>query len=99
MYKHLVYHHLVGWMSQNGVFPLDREIDVCIESCYAFADLACAQREHGRIGTSWHIQRGSLIRNFNMYSGGSMDNKMYIKEENILVRPLPLMSKGESNLV
>ena len=28
-----------------------------------------------------------------------MDNRMYIKEENILVRPLPLMSKGESDLV
>jgi len=28
-----------------------------------------------------------------------MDNGMYIKEENILVRPFPLMSKGESDLV
>jgi len=25
--------------------------------CYK--DLACAQGEHGRIGTSWHIQRGA----------------------------------------
>ena len=28
-----------------------------------------------------------------------MDSEMYIKEENILVNPLPLMSKGESDLV
>ena len=27
-----------------------------------------------------------------------MDYGMYIKEENILVRPLPLMSNGESDL-
>ena len=29
----------------------------------------------------------------------SMDRKGYTKEENILVHPLPLMSKGESDLV
>ena len=28
-----------------------------------------------------------------------MDNRMYIKGENILAHPLPLMSKGESDLV
>jgi len=28
-----------------------------------------------------------------------MDNEMYIKEESILVCPLPLMSKGESEMV
>jgi len=28
-----------------------------------------------------------------------MDSRMYIKGDNILVRPLPLMSKGESDLV
>ena len=28
-----------------------------------------------------------------------MDSRRYTKEENILVRPLPLMSKGESDLV
>ena len=30
---------------------------------------------------------------------GSMDSGRYTKEENILVCPLPLMSKGESDLV
>lgn len=81
-------------MSQNGVFPLDWEIDVCIESCYAFADLACAQGEHGQIGTSWRVQRGSSIRDFSRYSGGVwiVDRE---QEENILVFPFPLMSKGE----
>jgi len=30
MYKHLVYPHLVWWMSQNGVSPLGWKIDVCM---------------------------------------------------------------------
>src|ERR1700728_3313933 len=29
----------------------------------------------------------------------NMDSRRYTKEENILIRPLPLMSKGESDLV
>ena len=31
---------------------------------------ACTQWEHGQIGTLWHIQRGSSIRDFSKYSGG-----------------------------
>ena len=55
-------------------------------------DLACTQGEHGQIGTPWHIQRGSSFRNFSRHLGGVWSTK----EENILVCPLPLMSKGES---
>lgn len=61
--------------------------------CYK--DLACAQGEHGRIGTSWNIQRGSPIKDFNRYSRGVWTTE----GENFLVCPLPLMSKGESDLV
>ena len=38
-----------------------------------------------------HVLRGSM--------DNSMDSRRYTKEEHILVRPLPLMSKGESDLV
>ena len=58
-------------------------------------DLACIQEEHGNIGTPWHIKRGRSFRNFSRHSGGVWTTK----EENILVRPLPLMSKGERDLV
>ena len=51
--------------------------------------------EHGWIGTSWHIQRGSPIRDLSRYSGGVW----IVEGENFLVCPLPLMSKGESDLV
>ena len=59
-----------------------------------------------------HVLRGSMdgLVHLGMYKGGaesetsacikgSMDSRMYIKEENILVCPLPLMSKGESDFV
>jgi len=58
-------------------------------------ELASAQGEHGWIDTTWHIQKGSPIRDFNRYSGGVWT----IEGENFLVCPLPLMSKGESDLV
>jgi len=50
----------------------------------------------------WYIlacRTGELNQKFQHVLMGSMDCRMYIKEENILVRPLPLMSKGESDLV
>jgi len=50
----------------------------------------------------WYIlacAKGELNQIFQHVLRGSMDSRMYIKGENILVRPLPLMSKGESDLV
>jgi len=52
--------------------------------------------------TDWYIlayTKGELNQRFQQVLRGSMDNIMYIKEENILVCPFPLMSKGESDLV
>ena len=46
-------------------------------------------------GTPSHIQRGISFRNFSKHSRGVWT----AKEENILVRPFPLLSKGESDLV
>jgi len=60
-----------------------------------YKDSTCTQWEHGQIGTPWDIQRGSSFRNFSRYSRGVW----IAKEGNILVFPLPLMSKGESDLV
>ena len=62
-------------------------------------NLSFAQGEHGWIDTSWHIQRGSSFRDFSRYSGGVWTAECLSRKENILVRPLPLMSKGESDLV
>ena len=45
------------------------------------------------------IYKGELNQKLQHVLRGSMDSRMYIKEENILVHPLPLMSKGESDLV
>jgi len=45
------------------------------------------------------MYKGELNKKLQHVLRGSMDNRMNIKEENILVRPLPLMSKGESDLV
>jgi len=61
--------------------------------------LACTQREHGWIGTPWHIQRGSTFKDFSRYSMGVWIAECLSRKENILVRPLPLISKGESDLV
>ena len=50
----------------------------------------------------WYIlacTKGELNQRFQQVLKGSMDSKRYTKEGNILVRPLPLMSKGESDLV
>lgn len=60
---------------------------------------ACTQREHGRIGTPQHIQRGSSLRYFSRHSRGVWTMECLSKKQNILVCPLPLMSKGESELV
>ena len=62
-------------------------------------DSACTQREHGQIGTPWHIQRGRLFRDFSRYSGGVWTVECLFRKDNILVNPLHLMSKGESDLV
>jgi len=43
--------------------------------------------------------KGEHIWRFQQVLRGSMDNRRYTKEENILVHPFPLMSKGESDLV
>jgi len=43
--------------------------------------------------------KGELNQKLEHVLRGSMDNRMYIKEENILVCRLPSMSKGESDLV
>ena len=43
--------------------------------------------------------KGELNQRFQKVLRGSMDSGMYIKEENILVRPCPFMLKGESDLV
>ena len=45
------------------------------------------------------IYKGELNQKLQHVLRGSMDSRRYTKEENILVRPMPLMSKGESNLV
>jgi len=52
--------------------------------------------------TDWYTLayiKGELNQRFQQVLKGSMDSGMYIKEENILVHPLTLMSKGESDLV
>ena len=52
--------------------------------------------------TDWYILaciKGELNQKLQHVLRGSMGSRMYIKEENILVHPLPLMSKGESDLV
>jgi len=64
-----------------------------------YRDSACTQGEHGQIGTPWHIQRGRLFRDFSGTQGEYGQWNDSAKEENILVHPLPLMSKGESDLV
>ncbi len=59
-----------------------------------------------------HVLKGSMdgLVHPGMYKGGaqsetsactqgSMDGRMYIKEENMLVHTLPLISKGESDMV
>jgi len=51
------------------------------------------------VGAPWHIQRGSSFRDFNKYSGGVWAAECISRKEHILVWPLPLMSKGESDLV
>ena len=43
--------------------------------------------------------KGELIQRFQQVLRGSMNSGMLILEKNILVRPLHLMSKGESDLV
>ena len=58
-------------------------------------EIASAQGEHGQIDTTWHIQNGSPIKDFNRYLGGVWT----AEGENFLVCTLPLMSKGESDLV
>ena len=48
----------------------------------------------------WYIlayTKGELNQRFQQVLRGSMDSGMYSKEENILVPPLPLMSKGEND--
>ena len=50
----------------------------------------------------WYIlayTKGELNQRFLQVLQGSMDNRGYTKEENNLVYPFPLMSKGESDLV
>ena len=53
--------------------------------------------------TDWYTlasTKGEIIQRFQQVLRGSMDSGMILaKEENILVYPLPLMSKGESDLV
>ena len=56
----------------------------------------------GGAWTDWYTlayTKRELIQRFQQVLRGSMDNGMFIKEKYILVRPLPLMSKGESELV
>ena len=56
----------------------------------------------GGAWTDWYTlayTKGEHIWRFQQVLKGSMYIKRYTKEENILVRPLPLMSKGESDLV
>ena len=130
MYKHLVYPHLVGWMSQNGVSPLgwvdeskwciptwlgDRcmyeslvigssySLSWVVESCYSFEKYFCRLCMcSGEAQMDWYIlacTKGELNQRFQHVLRGSMENIVYIKKENILVRRFPLMSKGESDLV
>jgi len=56
----------------------------------------------GGAWTDWYIlacTKGELNKRFQHLLRGIMDSKMYIKGEKILVLPLPLMSKEESDLV
>jgi len=56
----------------------------------------------GEAWMDWYIlahTKGELNQKLEHVLKGSMDNRMYIKEENIFVPRLPLMSKGESDLV
>ena len=56
----------------------------------------------GGAWTDWYIlgcTKGELNQIFQHVLRGSMDSRMYIKGENIMGRPLPLMSKGESDSV
>jgi len=50
----------------------------------------------------WYIlacTKGEINLRLQQVLRGSMDSRMNIMEENILVCPLPLMLKGESDLV